>query len=110
MKYVGRGDLFEGLAVWEDEEYRKLQGTYPVISISFAPIKAIDFEGARYSINEVISGLYQKSLFLKDSGLLSDQEVQAFEQVSVEMDAGGACVRLLGGAGSGGKSEPEEKI
>lgn len=30
-KYANRGDLFEGLSIWEDEEYRKIQGTYPVI-------------------------------------------------------------------------------
>lgn len=30
-KYADRADLFEGLSIWQDEEYRKLQGTYPVI-------------------------------------------------------------------------------
>ena len=25
---------FEGLSIWEEERFRKLQGTYPVISIS----------------------------------------------------------------------------
>ena len=38
-QYAGRGDLFEGMSVWEDEEYRKLQGTYPVIFLSFADVK-----------------------------------------------------------------------
>ena len=36
VKYAGRGELFQGLSVWGDEKYRKLQGTYPVISLSFA--------------------------------------------------------------------------
>ena len=40
-KYANRGDLFEGLSIWEDEEYRKIQGTYPVIFLSFAEIKQI---------------------------------------------------------------------
>ncbi len=31
VEYAGRGDLFEGLSIWRDEEYRALQGTYPVI-------------------------------------------------------------------------------
>ena len=35
VDYAERDDLFEGLAVWEDEKYRKLQGTYPVLFISF---------------------------------------------------------------------------
>ena len=30
-QYEGRKELFEGLDIWKDEEYRKLQGTYPVI-------------------------------------------------------------------------------
>ncbi len=30
VEYRGRGDLFEGLEIWEKEEYRALQGTYPV--------------------------------------------------------------------------------
>lgn len=32
--------LFNDLAIWKDEEYRHLQGTYPVIFLSFAAIKA----------------------------------------------------------------------
>ena len=39
-----RGDLFEGLSIWEDEKYRDLQGTYPVISLSFANVKENTFE------------------------------------------------------------------
>ena len=38
-RYAGRSDLFEGLSVWEEEGYRKLQGTYPVIFFSFADVK-----------------------------------------------------------------------
>lgn len=30
VDYADRGDLFEGLSIWEDEKYRALQGTYPV--------------------------------------------------------------------------------
>ena len=36
VKHKNSGDLFEGLSIWEDEKYRKLQGTYPVIFLSFA--------------------------------------------------------------------------
>ena len=39
VKYAGRSDLFEGKKIWEDEEYRRQQGTYPVISLSFASVK-----------------------------------------------------------------------
>ena len=38
-QYAGRGSLFEGLAVWEEEKYRRLQGAFPVLSLSFAGVK-----------------------------------------------------------------------
>lgn len=45
-RYAGRSDLFEGLFVWEDEKYRKLQGTYPVIFLSFADVKQPNYKEA----------------------------------------------------------------
>ena len=36
VKYANRSDLFEGLSIWQNENYRQIQGTYPVISLSFA--------------------------------------------------------------------------
>ncbi len=39
IQYAGQGELFQGLKIWEDEKYRKLQGTYPVLGISFADEK-----------------------------------------------------------------------
>lgn len=47
VRYEGREDLFAGLRVWEEEGFRKLQGTYPVINLSFANIKEGDYETAR---------------------------------------------------------------
>ena len=44
VKYADGGDLFEGLSIWKEEKYRKLQGTYPVISLSFANVKEVDDE------------------------------------------------------------------
>ncbi len=47
VDYPGRGDLFEGLSIWADEKYRELQGTYPVIAISFANVKETSFPNTR---------------------------------------------------------------
>ena len=44
-KYADRADLFEGLSIWQDEEYRKLQGTYPVIFLSFEERMGCGFGG-----------------------------------------------------------------
>ena len=43
VKYVNRGDLFEGLGIWKEEKYRQLQGTYPLLSLSFANVKERDY-------------------------------------------------------------------
>ena len=44
VQYAGREDLFEGLGIWEEEKYQRLQGTYPVISLSFANVKEKDYQ------------------------------------------------------------------
>ena len=51
-KYANRADLFEGLSIWQDETYRKLQGTYPVIFLSFAAVKAGNLKDARTQIKQ----------------------------------------------------------
>ena len=57
-KYADREDLFEGLAIWEDEKYRLLQGTYPVIFLSFADVKADNIQDAKFQVK------YNRLLFL----------------------------------------------
>lgn len=63
IKYAGRSDLFEGLSIWQDEEFRKLQGTYPVISLSFANVKESNYEDARYKICQLLVNLYNQNVF-----------------------------------------------
>ena len=46
VRYAGRGELFEKLSIWKDEQYQRLQGTYPVISLSFANVKEVSFATA----------------------------------------------------------------
>ena len=62
-KYAGRGDLFEGLSIWESEKYRALQGTYPVIFLSFANVKESDYISARERICRLISEVYNRNWF-----------------------------------------------
>ena len=81
MDYANRGDLFEGLFIWEDEKYRKLQGTYPVISLSFARVKENNYEGALDKICEILRNLYIKYYFLRDSDILTDTDREHFDRV-----------------------------
>ena len=62
-KYADRGDLFEGLSVWEDEKYRKIQGTYPVIFLSFAGIKADNLNDAKTQVKTQIAEVYRNNRY-----------------------------------------------
>ena len=73
-KYKDRGDLFEGLEIWNDEKYRKLQGTYPVMFLSFAGIKGNTFELSKKQIYDKIIELYESNRFLLKSDCMSDTE------------------------------------
>ncbi len=87
VEYVGRGEeLFGGLEIWKEEDYRRLQGTYPVISLSFAGVKERSFSKARKMICHVIRSLYNRYDFLLNSGCLNEEERDFFKKVSPEMD------------------------
>ena len=94
LDYAGRGDLFEGLSIWKDEAYRKLQGTYPVIFLSFANIKEDNFQMTRKKICQLITRLYGKYEFLLDSGILGEKDIRYFNRVSEDMDDCDASLSL----------------
>ena len=85
LDYAGRGDLFEGLSIWEEEKYRNLQGTYPIISLSFAKIKDTDYESTTYHIRELLMKEYEKHSFLMDSEVLSEIEKSYYLRMRKEM-------------------------
>lgn len=86
VSYAGRGNLFDNLLIWKDDKFRKLQGTYPVISLSFADVKETCFENTRKKICQIITNLYNKYDFLLDSSLLNDKEKEIYQKVSAEME------------------------
>ena len=79
-KYAGRGDLFEGLSIWNDEKYRQLQGTYPVIFISFAEFKANNFKDTKNDMVSVINDIYKQHSYLLEDDMLTDAERNLFRQ------------------------------
>ena len=86
VEYAERGDLFEGLSIWEDEKYRKLQGTYPVISLSFANVKENTYEKTRQKICKILKYLYDKNDFLLKAELLNESEKKDYMNVTENMD------------------------
>ncbi|WP_029200101.1 AAA family ATPase [Oribacterium sp. NK2B42] len=85
VKYRDRGDLFEGLSIWEDERYRALQGTYPVIFLSFAGVKAVNYETTRESINKLIVNLYDDYKYILEDDRFDEKDRRIFDEISMDM-------------------------
>ena len=85
-KYADRADLFEGLSIWQDEEYRKLQGTYPVIFLSFAAVKAGNLEDAKTQIKQEIARLYRENRNLMKEDIFGEDERELYYRTTVKMD------------------------
>ena len=79
-EYKDRGDLFEGLEIWKDEKYRKLQGAYPVIFLSFAEIKKNNFKDTKNDIISIINEAYKQHSYLIRSNVLTDAEKGIFDK------------------------------
>ena len=84
-QYEGRKELFEGLGIWKDEEYRKLQGTYPVIFLSFAGIKQTEYSKAVTMIKNEITDIYNKYDYIMKSDLYNNNEKIQFKSVCPDM-------------------------
>ena len=65
LDFAGKGEIFEGLSIWEEEKYRNLQGTYPVINLSFASIKETDFKTTQLRMIELLQTLFERFSFLQ---------------------------------------------
>ena len=86
VEYAGQGEVFEGLSIWNDEKYRNLQGTWPVIFLSFAGIKASSFLDAKKSLFYLIEKLYNQYDFLLKEDSLNEKERDFIKNISVDMD------------------------
>lgn len=86
--------LFQDLEIWKEEKYRQLQGTYPVIYLSFATVKEPDYERTRRKICQLITNLYMKYHFLIEEGFLKDKEKDFYESISVDMDDNAATMAI----------------
>ena len=81
-RYAGRSDLFEGLSIWEEAfPYRQLQGTFPVIFLSFANIKADEYEKMEYMITDVIASVYAQNSYLLEGDCLSENEKTYYRSI-----------------------------
>ncbi len=94
VEYKGKGQLFEELSIWKDEKYRRLQGTYPVISLSFSVVKEADYPSAVQRICQLITDLYRRARFLLEGEFLSEEEKEDCRRVSMDMPEVAATMSL----------------
>lgn len=94
VEYERKGEVFEGLDIWKEEKYRKLQGTYPVVFLSFSDVKADNYVDAREQIFQIITDLYIANEKLRDSGKLGGKDIKFFDRVGTEMSNSEAFVAL----------------
>ncbi len=92
VEYDGQGKIFEGLSIWNDKAYQELQGTYPVIALSFADVKEITFPAAREKICQIIKMIFGKYRFLLDSDVLGEDEKEDFRKIFA--DSGNSTITL----------------
>ena len=92
--YEKRGDLFEGLKIWEEEKFRKLQGTYPVIFLSFAGVKGRSYQDTVQTIKIALTKLFSQYIYLMDYEGFAENERSMFAKISMDMDDVQAALSL----------------
>ena len=93
-KYENRGELFEGLKIWEDASMRELQGKWPVVFMTFADIKQETYELTRRSFNQLLVDLYTPYAQLLDNEIYTDADREYFKSVRVDMTNDVAAVSI----------------
>ena len=97
LEYADKGEVFEGLSIWNEEKYRQLQGTYPVINLSFARVKETNYNFTIRRMIELLMEPFEKHNYLLESDKLSIHEKNYVERMRTTMDefeAGSALHRL----------------
>lgn len=93
-RYAKRDDLFQGLSIWQDAQYRRLQGTYPVICLSFAKVKEANYEQCVYGICQILSKVYQQHSYLEESEHLTKRQRRLFQATDEDLFEGRETMRV----------------
>ena len=94
VKYKDQGEIFEGLDIWNEEKYRGLQGTYPVIFLSFAGIKETVYDMTIRRLCEILQNQFIKNYYLLDSDVLTEGEKKDCKRMADHMEAEDAPTAL----------------
>ncbi len=94
VKFKDKGGIFENLNIWKEEKYRKLQGDWPVIFLSFAGIKETEYTLSVRRFCEILQGLYIKNYFLLNTNVLTEGEKKTFKKMADQMESADAAMAL----------------
>ena len=94
-EFAGRSELFEGLEIWKDEKFQRLQGNIPVIFLSFSDTKSNSYSKTKKLINARLARIYNSFSRVLDMNTLTDSEKKQFQSVDVSMDEATAQDSLL---------------
>lgn len=96
-RYADRSDLFEGRKVWEDESLQALQGSYPVIFMTFAGAKSgyadqsghdtekVRAEGMKIAVKKIIARTYRMFEDIFQSDIFSDADRAYYTSIKKDM-------------------------
>ena len=85
QEFAGRSDIFEGLEIWNDEQFHKIQGTIPVISLSFAKINNDTYNKTVSRIKSTLASIYGLFTPLIDISAIPQAEKELFTSVQKSM-------------------------
>ena len=78
--------MFEGLAIWNEEKYRQIQGTYPVTFFSLAGVKANNIQDMKALVEFVITNLYGMYKEIMKSDKFDESDRESFVAVNEKME------------------------
>ena len=85
-KHAGRGDLFEGLDIWKESRYRGIQGTWPVLFLSFAGVKQTTYPNTVAAICQILANLYNQYTWMLEDPMFTKADREAFRRVNENDD------------------------
>ncbi len=78
--------LFNGLKIFDDQEYRKEQGQYPVIFLTLKGAKQIDWEETYENLVKIIANEYKRHQYLLKTNVLDCKEKEMYQRI-IELEA-----------------------
>lgn len=94
VDYAQHTELFSHLQIWRERGYQQLQGTYPVINLTFSTVKETSLQNAKRRVKQILADLYGRHRNLLNGNILSDDEKNFFRSVNYDMEDTTATISL----------------